>query len=803
ELLDQLVDRTPEANEDRVILRVDQARLALARQLNEDALRYVDEALEIDKRRLDALLMKAMALEKLGRPQEAGDEYRALVSLAPQWPHGQVAYARYLSRVGRPEEGRESLRKIAETPHLGEQALLRKRVEAYQLLIRDLLAQDLEQQAFKDARACFELAPRDGDTVRLLARSAFLANQAGLVRVLIEKTAQDNPKDAAVLLAVGEAWQELRDADKALEVFRVVARLVPTSLEESMDVAMATIYTGRFAEAERMLRALQQDSPKHPHLYYLMGRLYERMGRRLQARDEYTKAIAADPSRNLYRIFCARILIDEGHYVLARSVLRQARGPDENVNKLLILINIREGGTVEEGTLAAEPGSGVERANHLLEIGQVEKALDYCRELLAPDPLKKDVDVLRVMARAYLLSDEKDRLDQAVKTLTEALKLEPQQQDLYNRLAAVRLDLVQQETPGNETNLARVEQALRAIEGIQPERIDLAMGALSAFRGDYERAAAYYRKVAEKSGVSIEFASNVRVLLAAALSAAKKPDEALAEIDKIKGSDAWEKQARLTKARVLLEAQRATQCIQTLDGLREDARTDKNAGLLLQVAQLFARMKEGRPNALAVCDELIVLEPNDATGYQFKALLLASEKRFDDAVAVYREAIRHQPGNFSTYHHLVRLLDSLQRREEALRVLDGLASMGKAGQAAALLQRGTLFAEWGLHGRATEMFSELLEMDKSYAETPRVLLGLGQSVARLGDVDKARTILGRIPRHASEYVGAQLLLATLAETDDAKLAVLDRLRKDRPDLRTDQAVIGLKLHTLFAAKRYG
>jgi tetratricopeptide (TPR) repeat protein len=82
---------------------------------------------------------------------------------------------------------------------------------------------------------------------------------------------------------------------------------------------------------------------------------------------------------------------------------------------------------------------------------------------------------------------------------------------------------------------------------------------------------------------------------------------------------------------------------------------------------------------------------------------------------------------------------------------------------------------------------------------PRVHLAMARAFARLGMNERVGEIVKGIPKLSNEYVPANLLLFEMAEMPAERLAILDRLDKERPGLIS---VLQLRMQTLVSQGRW-
>lgn len=777
QLLDGLMENVPEEDPARILLLLARAEVALLQRQPGEALEICDRILKDNPRQGKARLYRAQALMAQGHLADAERELFALKTDFPLWEHAQFAYAKAAAMSGYPELGREALRTIVKdlNPRHGR---------ALRLLATYLLVREFYDQAFVDAQAYYRAHPEEPEAVRLLVATAKHTDQPVLARDVLEKASGDYPDRPGMLLAVADGWSLLGERGKARDAIHQAADLKPTTIVELQAVVLALIRDGRAPEAERTLYDQKAKNPKHPVIRFLLGRLFEATGRRLQAVEEYGKAAALDPGNETYKVGEASALYAIGNLAKAGDVLEQVHLPSEKAERLRRMIRLREAGSA--GELRRAEAEGLDAAQYYLGVGQPQRCVEICLAELKKSGDQPNTEVHRLLGQAYLIQG---RPDQCLKEWFQVVKLKPLLPFAYRSIASV---MIRGETPD------RVEAALRGIPEANDILVDLTMGWLHDRRRDFETALGYYRRVADRENLPEDTRNRARVLWAQSLANGGKTDEAIATLGAITGPPVWQRQALWNKAEVLVAAGRLADAEGILTRLCSEALQAEDTSLLRGVARLYGRMKRG-DKATEVCDEMLKLLPNHAWPYLLKAAVLVRAGKLDEAVEWYRNAIERQPGNLESYLTLARIIDLRQNSPQALEVLTQLESRGEAGRAAALSERGDMLARWGLPAQAVECYEELSRL--GYGEAPRIKLVLGRAFARLGRKERARRTLEGIPKYSrGEYVRARQLLAELANTAEKKLEILDKLNAQYPGR---VSVLLQRLRILFGDGRHG
>ena len=185
-----------------------------------------------------------------------------------------------------------------------------------------------------------------------------------------------------------------------------------------------------------------------------------------------------------------------------------------------------------------------------------------------------------------------------------------------------------------------------------------------------------------------------------------------------------------------------------------------------------------RPAAEEEFRKGLALNPNYAPGHQWYAVFLASDGRFDEAVAQITRARELDPLSL-IIGDVVGWIYSLARRND-----DAVAEFRKAIDLDPLFypthyDLGLTYVEMGKH---EEAIAELEQARKLAGDTPRTLSGLAYAYARAEQRDRAREFLDRMQQlSARRYVppfDVAVVHAALGERDQA-FNWLDKAYEDR------------------------
>ena len=112
----------------------------------------------------------------------------------------------------------------------------------------------------------------------------------------LEKKSKADPRDAAVLLKLGDAYFLSQQYAKAEKAFSRALQLKPGDATATVRLAMVWHADGETTRAVRAIKGVIADQPDDQEAHYSMAIVYFSLERVQAARDEWAKAAAIDPS---------------------------------------------------------------------------------------------------------------------------------------------------------------------------------------------------------------------------------------------------------------------------------------------------------------------------------------------------------------------------------------------------------------------------------------------------------------------------------------------------------------------------
>jgi predicted Zn-dependent protease len=771
--IDLVLQQNPESG-GALVMR---AELALAQGDAAKADKLCQMALRRNARQAEARLLRARLLLMRGEAATAERELFTLKTELPRAGAPRCEYARAALANGHRGLARDALQEVL--------AMDADHAESRRMLASILLEDGVPAEAYAQAEAFYRLRPSDAAAVSLIAQTAAAIDRPQRIRQVIRETMDNYPTRADLLMAAREAALRLDDAALAQEALSKAAAcpLCTNRMLELIALARARLASGRPAEAEQMLRDAIAASPKDARLQFELGGLYLATRRPLQGVEQLRNAVRLDGQQPAYRLALANALINIGQLPEAQQIAEELAADDARARRLLVQVRLLKGENPQQvlSGVSSADASGLAMAAVMISSGQPQRAVELCQAELKK-PGGDDEAARSLLAEAYLAGGQDDA---ALAELARMLRAKPQDWVPYIRMAQVLIrGMPMDEAAGK----------IAAVESARGELVELAKGYMLLQLGRHADAAEQFGRLARRGEAPDELKDRARMLRAQALVLAGQTQQALLQLGEMSDKPAWAHQARYNSAEIMLALGQQAPAEDILQKLTADCVASEQITVLRQVAALYMKARRFQ-QAAAVARQVVDLRPREAASYALLAECTGAGGDAATAMELYHKAIELQPANAGLYLRLATILDSQQRRTEAMDTLRQLERLGPGEQATALFEQGQMFARWGLQAQAMDCYSRIAS--GGLASHPRLALALGEAMIRLGENDKARPVLQSVPAYSPQYVQAQLLLASVLGERE-KLDALGRLGQSRPD---DQEVAKATMNALLVAGR--
>jgi protein O-mannosyl-transferase len=285
---------------------------------------------------------------------------------------------------------------------------------------------------------------------------------------LLEQAVRIDPGAAYGFNALGIAYLEQAQYDKAIPAFRDAVRRAQHWSYPLHNVALAYVETGDYRSAIRAYQEAIRLTPQYSYLPYNLGLVYQRLNRRKDAETAYTKAEMLAPNSAEPYNALGTLKASEGKRAEAEQLYRQALQKNATLlparHNLALLLADQQGREKEaidlwRENLRQEPdylASRLSLAGELAEQGDNGAAVDEYRKVLEAKPEY----VAARIALADVLAKTNDR-DGALDQLRQVTKQDSMDPALFERIG----DL---EAAGQHP--AEAHTAYQAALKLKPER---------------------------------------------------------------------------------------------------------------------------------------------------------------------------------------------------------------------------------------------------------------------------------------------------------------------------------------------
>ncbi|MBX7056555.1 MAG: tetratricopeptide repeat protein [Leptospirales bacterium] len=429
----------------------------------EEPLLYYNLALSLLRQQKydEALLNFARAIEKAGASQIAVQSYAQM---------GQIYFYK-----GNLEMAADNLRKAAAmAPDNG-----RYRYNLGVVYLR----MNRAQEAAAEFQRSLDAGVNDVSVYRALSRAFLQMRQPALATRALEKALYLNPDDSTTLFQLGDLYYDQRDLLKAADVFKRIVNTTPgdrNTEDALLKLAAVQMDLERSNEAIDTLERAAGLNPSNGKVYYLLGMVYDRAGRRALAVESWKKALnrggaAVQLERSQerqIRLAMADVYRREGAYDMALAEFRKIAERNQQAPTI-----------AEDAQLDLEVGKTY---LDLRDFSNAARALERAAQAADASAEQRKEAYLR-LAQAYAATGQSADLENARANANRAARLDPADQRARLLQASI---LVQTES------LVDREKAIELLKEVAQSDVDAKtaaqaynlLGVAYMKNGEYRRA---------------------------------------------------------------------------------------------------------------------------------------------------------------------------------------------------------------------------------------------------------------------------------------------------------------------------
>ncbi|MBL8235966.1 MAG: tetratricopeptide repeat protein [Bryobacterales bacterium] len=236
--------------------RLGLAEVSLKQGKADDARKYADEILALDKQNAQARLLRAVSFRIGGMYTEARAELGRLKQDSVNWREVELESAMLALMEKRYQDAEQAFRKLEQQNSAGKHPVFG--------LADVYLAQEKFEQAVTMVTAQVNQNPDSWPLRNLLATVALRARKYDLAQEQYRHMLRIAPASLETRLLSGEAYRQQGDFVNASRVFTEAAKVAPKDVTPLMMLAIAQHTAGRMEDAQKSYRRVLEVSPNNP-----------------------------------------------------------------------------------------------------------------------------------------------------------------------------------------------------------------------------------------------------------------------------------------------------------------------------------------------------------------------------------------------------------------------------------------------------------------------------------------------------------------------------------------------------------
>jgi tetratricopeptide (TPR) repeat protein len=625
------------------------------------------------------------------RYEEAVIQYRNALQKDDSHAPTYLGLGKAFQRQGDHANAIGAFRKVAELD--GKNVEARLQLGAY-YLTGGQLNPELFKKAQQIAEEVLALDSASVDARILLGNAYAGLNDLEKSAEEIERALAGDPENLTAALNMGAVRLRQKDPVGAEATYKAAIEKHPTDAKAHLALGAFYVASARAKEAEPELRKAFELAPAEPTVLYGLTGLYLSQKRDGDAEQVFKEALAKQPDSRPTRWGLANFYIQRKQFDAALATLQEMTRRDRNDREAEVRIaevyvglkkklddadkilhgvlernpNYAEAHYIRGKSLKARnqpdkalaefdaairlkewlPGPYVERANLLAVRGDLEGAQTALNEVLRRN--KNNLTARGALAKVLALRQRpQDALQEAADVLSSA----PENEDA---LAA------QGEAFWTLGRFKESKEILVKLCAMRPEYGPYwhRLAVVEATGGDLPNAVAHLRKAIDLRPDYSPASPDLRRLHLEA----KKPDDALAELDRLQGSSVPKDEIHMLRGRVLLSVGKV-EAAEAEYRRAIEANAD-NSDAHLALGQLHLERKNLK-EAVTEVDSVLKKNDRSAPAYLLKGFYLQVAGDTSGAMAAYRKATELDPKNAQAANNLAWLLcESNGSLDEAL-----------------------------------------------------------------------------------------------------------------------------------------
>ncbi|MFI5309308.1 MAG: tetratricopeptide repeat protein, partial [Polyangiales bacterium] len=353
----------------------------------------------------EVILALGEAANLLGNAEDAENQYRKSIELAPKRFDGYLALAQFFFKKGDAGKASEVLNDAASK--VDETAEMRR------MLGQSEFARNRLESAIHEYQRALELEPQDVDAMFGMAMAQRKHGDLDQAEKSLNEIAKLSPGYAGLAEQNGLLFESRGNFAKAVDAYTTALAKDPGDDGLLLRLGAAQVSSSQFDAAEQTLAKVIRDLPNSAEAEYFIGRVAFGRGRTPDALTHFDRAVSLDGTKGEFHLYVARASLEMGNLGRTLEEIQAALGFDPNLGDAYWV-----------------------RAVVRLRMGAVKDALSDLSKALKLNPAR--FDAYAVQGDCY---EQLRQMPEAMRAYHIALDKEPTRGEWWYKLALLQADI--------------------------------------------------------------------------------------------------------------------------------------------------------------------------------------------------------------------------------------------------------------------------------------------------------------------------------------------------------------------------
>ncbi len=559
-----------------------------------------------------------------------------------------------------------------------------------------------------------------------------------------------SPQSADSLRAIGHYYKVVGRHQEAVEYLKKALSIKVDDIYSLALLAEELLENpDRLEEAEGLVKK-SIDIKETPRGYYILGKIYQKMGKTDETIDSFQKALRQQwhvkSVISLSEIYNNMGLIKEVEKIFEKSTLKTADMHSYEQKALLITkasIDLENGNLPDakralEGVLKLSPQEV--KAYKLLGViatrqDNLDDAASYYEKVLQIEP--KNAEVNYLCGTIYL---QLHKYTQAINKFKTSVEVNPNEYRFYNGLGKAYILNGQ-----TEDGIKELKKALE----LSPDSVDVLYNLVEAYIGKNMIDDALV--LAQKAVSADPYSIDARLALSMVYMKLNKNNEAKAELEKAIALKADDSDPYKLMAELLLKENN----IKNAEAYALKAIKLSNDAESYSIYSKIMFLQNKFDDAITSIKRAIEFEPYDFKHYYDLGEIYYRNKQYDNALKAFQDAVNYNPQDVSSNFRIGNVLEVLGKNDDAYFQYEKIINKIDKNFAPAHFRMGLLADKKGDLAKAISKFQTAVDIDNTNAE---YLYYLGKAQYASNDIIKAKENLEKAAHFAPDNSAIRLYL---------------------------------------------